>query len=318
MNRLDEAKIIKIFQQSFGKKSKFVPEDVEVIRIGKAYFVTKSDMLVQSTDVPAGMKIDEIARKSMVACISDFSAKGVKPLYATVSLAIPRGFSQSKIKELASGFMKASREFGVKIIGGDTNEGKEIVIEVSMFGIAKKITSRKGAKIGDIIITSGPFGYTSSGLKIILNHCKADPRFTKKSKKQVFLPIPRLKFGLAIARYLSSSMDSSDGLSTTLNEMSRQSYKRFVITKLPSHQDIEKFAKENRIRFTDLVFNGGEEYEIVATVSPKNLPKIRKIARRLKIPLFEIGHITKGKNVFYQQENKITTVQDKGWLHFKS
>ena len=318
MNRLDEAKIIKIFQQSFGKKSKFVPEDVEVIRIGKAYFVTKSDMLVQSTDVPAGMKIDEIARKSMVACISDFSAKGVKPLYATVSLAIPRGFSQSRIKRLASGFMKTSREFGVKIIGGDTNEGKEIVIEVSMFGIAKKITSRKGAKIGDIIITSGPFGYTSSGLKIILNHCKADPRFTKKSTKQVFLPIPRLKFGLSIAKYLSSSMDSSDGLSTTLNEMSRQSSKRFVITKLPSHQDIEKFAKENRIRFTDLVFNGGEEYEIVATVSPKNLPKIRKIARRLKIPLFEIGHITKGKNVFYQQENKITTVQDKGWLHFKS
>ncbi|MEK6834113.1 MAG: thiamine-phosphate kinase [Thermoproteota archaeon] len=318
MSRLDEAKIIKIFQQSFGKKSKFVPEDVELLRIGKAYFVTKSDMLVESTDVPTGMKVDEIARKSMVACISDFSAKGVKPLYATVSLAIPRGFSQSKIKKLASGFMKTSREFGVKIIGGDTNEGKEIVIEVSMFGTAQKITSRKGAKIRDIIITSGPFGYTSSGLKIILNHCKADPRFAKKSKKQVFMPVPRLKFGLAIARYLSSSMDSSDGLSTTLNEMSRQSLKRFVITRLPSHQDVEKFAKANRIRFTDLVFNGGEEYEIVATVSPKNLSKIRKIARIQKIPLFEIGYVTKGKNVIYQQENKITTIQDKGWLHFKS
>jgi thiamine-monophosphate kinase len=318
MSRLDEAKIIKIFQQSFGKKSKFVPEDVEVLRIGKAYFVTKSDMLVESTDVPTGMKTDEIARKSMVACISDFSAKGVKPLYATVSLAIPRGFSQSKIKKLASGFMKTSREFGVKIIGGDTNEGKEIVIEVSMFGIAQKITSRKGAKIGDVIITSGPFGYTSSGLKIILNHCKADSRFSKKSKKQVFMPTPRLRFGLAIARYLSSSMDSSDGLSTTLNEMSRQSSKKFVITRLPSHQDVEKFAKENRIRFTDLVFNGGEEYEIVATVSPKNLSKIRKIARIRKIPLFEIGHVAKGKNVIYQRENKITIVQDKGWLHFKS
>lgn len=318
MSRLDEAKIIKIFQQSFGKKSKFVPEDVELLRIGKAYFVTKSDMLVESTDVPTGMKVDEIARKSMVACISDFSAKGVKPLYATVSLAIPRGFSQSKIKKLASGFMKTSREFDVKIIGGDTNEGKEIVIEVSMFGIAQKITSRKGAKIGDVIITSGPFGYTSSGLKIILNHCKADPRFAKKSKKQVFMPVPRLKFGLAIARYLSSSMDSSDGLSTTLSEMSRQSSKKFVITRLPSHQDVEKFAKANRIRFTDLVFNGGEEYEIVATVSPKNLSKIRKIARIQKIPLFEIGHVAKGKNVIYQQENKITTIQDKGWLHFKS
>jgi thiamine-monophosphate kinase len=187
-----------------------------------------------------------------------------------------------------------------------------------MFGIAQKITSRKGAKIRDVIITSGPFGYTSSGLKIILNHYKADPRFSKKSKKQVFMPTPRLRFGLAIARYLSSSMDSSDGLSTTLNEMSRQSLKRFVITRLPSHQDVEKFAKANRIRFTDLVFNGGEEYEIVATVSPKNLSKIRKIARIQKIPLFEIGHVAKGKNVIYQQENKITIVQDKGWLHFKS
>src|SRR5574341_1211733 len=106
MSRLDEAKIIKIFQQSFGKKSKFVPEDVEVFKIGKTNFVTKSDMLVESTDVPQGMKPDEIARKSMIACISDFSAKGVKPLYATVSLAIPRGFSESKIMKLAYGFMK--------------------------------------------------------------------------------------------------------------------------------------------------------------------------------------------------------------------
>ena len=318
MTKLDEAKIIKIFQQSFGKKSKFVPEDVEVLRIGKTCLVTKSDMLVESTDVPHGMKIDEIARKSMAACVSDFSAKGVKPLYATVSLAIPRGFSKSKIKKLAHGFMKASKEFGVKIIGGDTNEGKEIVIEVSMFGVAQKIVNRKGAKINDIIITSGPFGYVSSGLKIILNHCKADPKFTKRSKNQVFIPSPRLRFGLSIARYLSSSMDSSDGLSTTLNEMSRQSSKKFVITELPSQLDVKKFAKRNRIRFTDLVFNGGEEYEIVATVLPKNLTKIRKIARIQKIPLFEMGYVTKGKNVIYRQENKITIIQDKGWLHFKS
>lgn len=318
MTKLEEKRIIKIFQKSFGKKSKFIPEDVELVSIGKRYFVIKSDMLVESTDVPPGMKIEEISRKSMVACVSDFSAKGVKPLYATVSLAIPRGFSKSKIKKLASGFMKASKEFGVKIIGGDTNEGKEVVIEVSMFGVAQKIVNRKGANINDSIITSGPFGYVSSGLKIIMNHYKTDPKFAKKSKKQVFMPTPKLKFGLSITKYLSSSMDSSDGLSTTLNEMSKQCSKRFVITKLPSHNDVKKFAKRNNIRFTDLVFNGGEEYEIVATVSPKNLLKIRKIARIQKISLFEIGHVTMGKNVIYQQKNKITTIPDAGWLHFKS
>ena len=318
MSKLDETRIIKIFQKSFGKKSKFIPEDVELVKSRSRYFVIKSDMLVESTDVPPGMKIEEISRKSMVACVSDFSAKGVKPLYATVSLALPRGFSKSKIKKLASGFMKASKEFGVKIIGGDTNEGKEIVIEVSMFGFTQRIVNRKGAKINDIIITSGPFGYTSSGLKIIMNHYKTDPKFAKKSKKQVFMSTPKLKFGLSIAKYLSSSMDSSDGLSTTLNEMSRQSSKKFVITKIPSHLDVKKFAKRNKIRFMDLVFNGGEEYKIVATVSPKNLLKIRKIARMQKISLFEVGRVTTGKNVIYQQKNKITTIPNAGWLHFKS
>ena len=318
MSRLDEAEIIKIFQQSFGRKSKFVPEDVELLRIGNTILVAKSDMLVESTDVPAGMKIDEVARKSMVACVSDFASKGVKPLYCTVSLAIPRRFFELQIRKLASGFVKASREFDVKIVGGDVNEGKELIIEVSMFGISKKIVTRKGAKINDVIITSGPFGYSSAGLKIILNHCKADPKFIKKCKQKVFMPLPKLKFGLAIANYLSSSMDSSDGLSTTLNDMSRQSDKKFVITRLPTYAEVEKFAETNRIRLIDLVFHGGEEYEIVATVPQKNLARVKQIARNQRIQLFEIGCVTKGKNVIFQRENKTATIQGRGWLHFKS
>ncbi len=318
MSKPDEVNIIKIFQQSFGKKSKFVPEDVEILRMKKILFIAKSDMLVENTDVSPGMQIDEIARKSMVACVSDFACKGIKPQYATVSLAIPKGFSRSKIKKLATGFSMASKEFGVKIVGGDVNEGKEIVIDVSMFGISKKIIRRRGARINDVIITSGPFGYCSAGLKIILNHLKADPKFTRKCKQSVYRPTPRIKFGLRIVNYISSSMDSSDGLSTTLNEMSRQSKKKFVITKLPTKPDVEEFAKMNKIKLTDLVFCGGEEYEIIATIPEHYLNKVRQIARMLKIALFEIGHVTKGRNVVYCQENKIIPIKDCGWVHFKS
>ena len=318
MNKLDETEIIRIFQRCFGRKSKFVPEDVEVLRIGRTILVAKSDMLVESTDVPPGMKDVEIARKSVVACVSDFACKGIKPRYATISLAIPRRFSKSKINELSAGFTKASREFGIKIIGGDVNEGKELVIEVSMFGIGKKIVNRRGAKSNDIIITSGPFGYSAAGLRIILNHLRTGSKFAKKCKQLVFMPTPKLKFGLAITNYVSSAMDSSDGLSNTLNEMSKQSHKKFVITKLPTKPEVEEFAKKNKIKLTDLVFCGGEEYEIVATVSQNNLPKIRRISRILKIPLFEIGCVVKGKNVVYREKNKITTIKDCGWLHFKS
>jgi thiamine-monophosphate kinase len=318
MSKPDEAKIIRIFQQSFGKKSKFVPEDVEILRMNKVTVITKSDMLVESTDVPPGMKIKEIARKSMVACVSDFACKGVKPQYAIISLAIPKRFARSKIKQLAAGFSMSSKEFGVKIVGGDVNEGREIVIDVIMFGISKKIIKRTGAKINDIIITSGPFGYCSAGLKIILNHFKANSKFARKCKQHVNRPTPRLEFGLRIANYISSSMDSSDGLSTTLNEMCRQSKKKFVITKLPTKPEVEEFAKINKIKLTDLVFCGGEEYEIVATVSENYLNKVRQIARMLKIPLFEIGYVAEGRNVVYRQENKTIPVKDCGWLHFKS
>jgi len=98
MKKLDELEIIKIFQNSFGSKSKFVPEDVETVQLGKTTIVTKSDMLVESTDVPPGMKINEISRKSLVSCVSDFASKGVKPEYAIISLSIPRKFSNCKTK----------------------------------------------------------------------------------------------------------------------------------------------------------------------------------------------------------------------------
>src|SRR5574337_835253 len=297
MKKPDELEIIKIFQHSFGRGSKFVPEDLETISISNQSFLVKADMLVQSTDFPPGMRLQQVARKSLVSCVSDFACKGIKPRYATLSLAIPQGFTRKMICEMADGFARASKEFGVKIVGGDVNQGKEIVIDVCMFGIGGKIIRRGGARNGDIIVTSGPFGYSSSGLKIILQNLKANSRFVKKCKKCIFLPMPRLEFGLRASKYFTSSMDSSDGLSITLNDMSKLSKKRFVITRIPTEKDIETFAENKRLDLIDLVFCGGEEYEIVATVPKKNLSAVRKIAERLDMPLFEVGYVTSGKNV---------------------
>jgi len=117
MKKPNEKDIIKIFQKQLGNK-KFVSEDVEVFSLGKTSFVTKIDTLVESTDVPSGMSIQDSVRKSVVACVSDFAVKGVKPSYGMVSVTIPRKFSQKKIKALASGLAKAAKEFQIKISGG--------------------------------------------------------------------------------------------------------------------------------------------------------------------------------------------------------
>ncbi|MGQ0771468.1 MAG: thiamine-phosphate kinase [Nitrososphaerota archaeon] len=314
MSSLDEKQIIEIFQSKFGNQ-KFVSEDVETFRIGKNFAVIKTDTLVESTDVPPKMNLADVARKSIVASVSDFAAKGAKPFYGIISISLPKNFSKSKITQLAKGFKSASREFGFKILGGDTNQAKELVITVTLFGMAGKITHRSGARLGDVIVVSGPFGLSAAGLKIILHGKNAKPKFKRQATSAVFHPMPRLRFGIRAAGLLSSAMDSSDGLSTCLVEMSSQSRKKFVLHGMPGAMGLKEFVESNNLDPIDLVFNGGEEYEIVATVSPNNLGKLRKIAEAQKINLIEIGRVQKGSGVFLQNGKNQIKITDGGWLH---
>jgi len=86
---------------------------------------------------------------------------------------------------------------------------------------------------------------------------------------------------------------------------------------MPSENDVFDFASSNRLNVNDLIFNGGEEYEIVATVSMSNLPKIKKYAKRNQVKLYEIGYVTKGKGVFYKKDGKLVRIKDEGWQHLQ-
>ena len=316
MSKLNEKKIIELFQNRFGNTN-FVPEDVESFKIGKKHLIVKVDTLVESTDLPPRMKLEDAARKSIVSCVSDFAAKGVKPIFGIVSITIPKRFSKLNIESLAKGFQRSAKEFQLKILGGDTNEGKELVMTFSLFGASEKIVSRNTAKTNHVIITSGPFGYTGAGLSILLKNKKCSKKFEVKAKSAVFKPNSRLMFGLKNKNYFSSSMDSSDGLSTTLNEMSSQSKKKFVITRMPSENDLFDFAASNKLNPNDLILNGGEEYEIVVTASTSNLPKIKKYAKKHRIKLYEIGYVAKGRGVFYKKNGKLIRIKDGGWQHLQ-
>jgi len=263
------------------------------------------------------MKLVDAARKSIVACVSDFAAKGIKPQYGIISVNLPKTISRSKIDEIAGGFRKACEEYGISILGGDTNEGKEIVFNVCIFGKTDKLVSRKGSKKGDLIFVTGPFGYTSAGLNMLLGKRKGKENFVKKSINSVVKPKPKLDFGIKNKKYFSSSMDSSDGLSTTLNEMSKQSKKKFVINNTPSMKDLQYYAKSQKFDLNTLIFHGGEEYEIVFTTSPKYRQIIKKNARLLKTPIIEIGYVTSGKGVFVQENNNSVRLKDLGWKHFR-
>ena len=105
MTKLDENKIIKIFQTRLGNK-KFVSEDVEVFTLGKTKIIAKIDTMVESTDIPKKMKLSDAARKSVIACVSDFASKGIKPEYGIISINLPKSISRIKIDNIANGFKK--------------------------------------------------------------------------------------------------------------------------------------------------------------------------------------------------------------------
>ena len=316
MTKLDENKIINIFQTKLGNK-KFISEDVETFTLGKVKIIAKTDTMVQSTDIPQKMKLSDAARKSVIACVSDFASKGIKPKYGIISINLPKSISRKEINNIASGFKKACKEYEISIIGGDTNEGKEIVFNVCIFGNSNKIVTRKGSHEKDLIFTTGPFGYTTLGLDILLNNRKKKNNLIKKSVKLVTNPKPRLSYGIKNKKYFTSSMDSSDGLSTTLNEMSKQSKKKFIINKIPLNKDLEIYLKKQKMDLNLAVFHGGEEYEFIFTIPAKHKKVIIKNAKILKTPIIEIGYVALGKGVYLEKDSKKTILKDLGWKHFK-
>ena len=333
MTRLNEKDIIGLFSSRLriNRIIKHGNDDVVVLPLKdianhfncsrSAAVVLKSDMLVQSTDVPPNMRPWQIARKSVVACISDMSAKGICPPYlCLISIGIPSTFSRAQIVDLIDGFHAASREFGVKILGGDTNKSNELVINCNLVRLLPDdvyVPKRSGARPGDIVVSSGEFGYSSCGLKILMNNAKAKGWFRRIAIQSVTRPNPQQRFGVSMANFFSSSIDSSDGLAASMYELARQSEVNLVIDSTPSANGIQQFALDNALSARDLVFYGGEEYEIIATIPKLNLERARSLSRKLKLKLHVIGKVEKGdgKVIILDDERKRVCLSDGGYVH---
>lgn len=310
--KLDERQIIRIFCSTLGIKEL---DDVASVRVDGKQLVFKTDMLVGKTDVPAQMKPWQAARKSVVSVASDLAAKGAKPLACMISLGLPSDITKEYVLDLAKGFLQASQEFGVSIVGGDTNESSDMVIDCSMIGTANKLPKRSGARPGDALVVSGRFGYPASGLAILLHGSKAEPGFEKLAVSSVLQPMARQKFG-SLARYFSSSIDSSDGLAISLYEIAVQSKVDILIDyDAVKAAGVEEFAMHNGLQARELVFYGGEEYEIVCSIPREKLARATLAAKKAGVEFHVIGEVKKGTGqVLLSKSGEV--MENRGYLHF--
>ncbi|HML02463.1 MAG TPA: thiamine-phosphate kinase [Candidatus Bathyarchaeia archaeon] len=325
VKKLGERKIIGLILEALTLPPMLIPfgDDVSGVEIDdNRAAILKIDMLVGKTDVPPTMSLWQVGRKAVVMNISDFAAKGVKPIALLVALGVPADFLKRDIEQLAKGLNAGAREYGANIVGGDTGEASDLVISCSLFGLGKRnlLMLRNGARPGDIVAVTGFFGKTTVGLKLLLENLVVPSAARKSFLNSVFRPNARLNEGLALSRSgaVSASIDSSDGLAWSLHEINRASGVGFEIDNLPIAPEVLEFAKRKRTDPVELALYGGEEYELVLTIKQRFWNKASQAVRDVGGSLIRIGRVVRKTDMVLQWKGKTISIEPRGWEHFKS
>jgi thiamine-monophosphate kinase len=320
---LGELGIIEILERALGTSKLTVVgfgDDVSAVRLANhKVAVLKTDMLVESTDVPPGMTMKQAAHKAVVGNVSDMAAKGVRPLAGLVALGLPPRLTDRDARDIASGLAHAAKEYGFPLVGGDTNQSNDLTISIALFAVAdrRQLILRSGAIAGDVVAVTGKFGDTAAGLKALLQK-KKDPRQLARPLFQaVYNPQAQLDLGtnLAASETITASIDSSDGLAWSLHELAKESHVGIRLNKIPVSKATEQFAEQYHYDADSLALYGGEEYHLVVTI---RRGKVRAAQRAARGKLQLIGVVTRDfRGVRLRQEGKETIIARKGWEHFK-
>lgn len=195
----------------------------------------------------------QLGYKAVTVNISDVLASGAEPKYITIALSLPASIDENFVEEFYKGAKSALR--GAKIIGGDITGSDKVFISITAIGTTKgrKISSRKNAKIGDVVITKGEFGKSALGLKELKNGGKnlelirahLEPQLEERFAKEIATQID--------CEY--AMMDTSDGLADALFQIAQSS----------------KVSIDSKI--VEGIF-GAEDYKLVATVPRKFLKRL--------------------------------------------
>jgi thiamine-monophosphate kinase len=241
----------------------------------------------------------QLGVKSMAVNISDCAAMGAHPVAATISLGIPVGCSKAMILDFYSGIEEIGKKFSVSVVGGDTVKSPCWVINIALIGWVEqeKALQRSRAQVGDAVFVTGTLGDSSAGLKLLEENFKKTFNQQEQFLIQRHLsPSPRCEVGRYLAQYklAHSAIDISDGLSSEIHHICQESGVGAEIheSALPTSTELQQFCNQHFYKITDLVFHGGEDYELLFTVSPQQISKVlNELVPQTGIACKSIGRI---------------------------
>lgn len=312
---------------------KGIGDDAAVLKFENQQTVVTTDLLVEGIHFDLMYTpLKHLGYKAIVVNVSDVVAMNATPKQVTVSLAMSGKFSVEAVDQLYEGIYAACEAYGVDLIGGDTTSSVTgLMISVTAIGTAEeeKIVYRSGAKENDIICVSGDLGAAYIGLQLMEREkevFKANPNVQPEfaGKEYLLSRILKPEARLDIIKTLAekevlptSMMDISDGLSSELIHICKQSDTgcRIYDDKISFRQDTVRAADEMNIEPLMAALNGGEDYELLFTISPDDYEKIKD-----EKGISFIGHITdksKGMCLTPQHGDDIQ-LRAQGWTAYKA
>lgn len=325
--------LTKNFKNNQSSTSKGVGDDAAVLDFKNQQAVITTDLLIEGVHFDLSfMPLKHLGYKAVVVNLSDIYAMNATPSQITVSLAISNRFSVEALDELYAGIQHACETYGVDLVGGDTTSSVQgLHISITAIGMADKenLVYRNGAKEGDFICVSGDLGGAYMGLQIL------------NREKQVFLENPKMQPELDKHQYIvgrqlkpearkdiiaylkehgiqpSSMIDVSDGLSSELMHICKQGEVGCHIyeANVPIHNETYNQALEFNMDPITTALSGGEDYELLFTVSPADESKLNG----QEIDIAVIGKIVEKEKglVLQTRANHLHELVAQGWNSFQ-
>ncbi len=263
---------------------------------------------------------DAIGHRALAVNLSDLAAMGAAPRLATLSLVLPPALPLADFDALIEGVLALAEREKTTIVGGNLSRSPgPLVVDVTAIGTVhrRKVLTRSGARPGDLVFVSGAVGAGRAGLEQSVASPDAPP--DTGPRRWYLRPQPRTRLGreLGRAQVASACMDLSDGLADALEQVAEASGVAIDIDRaLPIDPDAARWFEQSGASASSAALAGGDDYELLFTVSARRQGRLRNVARRLGgLPITRIGTVAQGSGVTIRHEREAVAVPA-GFSHF--
>jgi thiamine-monophosphate kinase len=275
------------------------------------------------------MKPEDIGYKGMISNISDIAAMGGIPRFALVTIGVSPNWTAAECKAIYDGIYEAAKEYGVRLIGGDTVSTPDALhLSITLLGEVEsgRALRRSSAKPGDIVFVTGPLGGSAAGLHLLLAHRETGGGIEERWQSLARLhqrPTAQVEAGrLLLTSNLAGALnDISDGLASELWEIAEASGVSALIEReqIPLAEPVSQYAGLAGKDPLDWAFFGGEDYQLVGTVAEAAADSLAKQFAGRGLPFYPIGKIVAGTaNVLVRAEDgTLRQLPKAGYNHFQ-